>query len=101
MQNLTQGRFSLGRGRGIPPKKVPGDQSSKPQEILIPESVVSLQHTPQNFNGGQIPEHMQEWQELTSDKLYHRWLEEILLNLKRIFPQNIMQKIPLFSQRKR
>ena len=28
--------------------------------------------------------------------LYYRWLEEILLNLKMIFSQNIMQKIPVF-----
>ena len=36
----------------------------------------------------------------TSDKFILQ-IEEILLNLKIIFPQNIMQKIPVFLQRKR
>ena len=53
---------------GEPPKKVLEEQSSKPQEILIPTSEVSLKHTPQNVHGGQIAEHIQEWQKLTSAK---------------------------------
>ena len=53
---------------GEPPKKVLKDKSSKPQEILIPASEVSLKHTPKSFHGGQIAEHIQEWQKLTSDK---------------------------------
>ena len=44
------------------------DQSSRSQEILIPALKVNLKHTPKNFHGGQIAEHIQEWQKLTSDK---------------------------------
>ena len=46
-----------------------------------------------------IAEHIQEWQKLPHQiKLYCRCLEEILLNLKKIFPQDIMQEIPIFLQ---
>ena len=31
---------------------------------------------------------------------YYRWLDEIHLNLKMTFPQNIMQKVPVFHQKK-
>ena len=31
-------------------------------------SEVSLKHTPQKFHGGQIVEHIQKWQKLSSDK---------------------------------
>ena len=51
-----------------PPKNVLEDQSSKSQEILIPTSEECLKYTPKNFHGGQIAEHIQEWQKLTSDR---------------------------------
>ena len=60
---------------GESPKKVLEDQSSKLQEILIPASEVSLKYTPKIFHGGQIAEHIQEWQKLTSYKLYYRRLK--------------------------
>ena len=53
----------------LSPRKVLEDQSSKPQEILIPTSEKSLKNTPQNFHGGQIAEHIQERPKLPSDKL--------------------------------
>ena len=40
--------------------------TTKSQEILVPALEVSLKHTPKNFHGGQIAEHIQEWQKLTS-----------------------------------
>ena len=46
---------------GRPPVKVLEDQSTS-QEILIPVSEVTLKHAPQNFHGGQIAEHIQEWE---------------------------------------
>ena len=50
-------------------------------------------------NNRRIAEHIQDWQKLSHQiKLYCRCLEEILLNLKKIFPQDIMQKIPIFLQ---
>ena len=58
----------LGRGRGNLPKKVLEDNSSKSQEILISAPEVSLKHNPKYFHEGQIAEHNQEWQKLTSDK---------------------------------
>ena len=42
--------------------------TTKSQEILVPALEVSLKHTPKNFHGGQIAEHIQEWQKLTSDR---------------------------------
>ena len=51
-----------------PPKNVLEDQSSKSQEILIQTSEECLKYTPKNFHGGQIAEHIQEWQKLTSDR---------------------------------
>ena len=35
---------------------------------MIPASEVSLEHTSKNFHGGQIAEHIQEWQNITSNK---------------------------------
>ena len=35
---------------------------------ISPALEVSLKHTPKNFHGGQIAEHIQEWQKLTSDR---------------------------------
>ena len=69
MQNLALSRsYYFRSSERKPPKKVLEDQSRSSQEILIPASDVSLEHTPKNFHGGQIAEHIQEWQKITSDK---------------------------------
>ena len=69
MQNLALSRsYYFRSSEGKPAKKVLGDHSRNSQEILIPASEVSLEHTPKNFHGGQIAEHIQEWQQITFDK---------------------------------
>ena len=68
MQNLTKGSIFKVAG-GTASQKSPGRHQSKLQEILTPASEISLKHTTQNFQRGQIVEHIQAWQKLTSDKV--------------------------------
>ena len=79
--------FRLSEGKS--PKKVLEDQSSKLQEILIPASEVSLKYTPKIFHGGQIAEHIQEWQKLTSYKF--------ILQMVKVFINFFSELINLLS----
>ena len=75
MQNLAPSRsYYFRSSEGKPPKQVLEDQSRSSQEILIPASEVSLEHTSKNFHGGQIAEHIQEWQNITSNKFVLRMI---------------------------
>ena len=87
----------LGRGRGKAPKKVLEDQSSKPQEILIPTSEISLKHTPENFHGGQIAERIQEWKKLTSDKFILQMVRGDTIEFENDIPTKYNAKDPSFS----
>ena len=77
------------------------DKSSKPQEILIPASEVSLKHTPQNFHGGKIAEHIQEWQKLTTDKFMLQMVRGDTTEFENDIPTKHNAKNPSFLQWKR
>ena len=80
-----------------PPKKVLEDQSSKSQEILISAPEVSLKHTPKNFHGEQIAEHIQEWQKLTSDKFILHMVRGDTIEFENDIPMKHNAKNPSFS----
>ena len=63
--NLTQGSLFRTREEKSPQKEL--EDQSKSQEILIPASEISLKHTPQNFYGEKVAEHIQERHSLASD----------------------------------
>ena len=82
---------------GKPPKKVLENQSSKSQEILILAPEVSLIHTPKKFYGGQIAEHIQEWEKLTSDKFILQMIRGDITDFENSIPIKHNAKNPSFS----
>ena len=59
--------------------------------------MVSLKHTPETFHGGQIAEHIQEWQKLTSDKFILQMVRGDTIEFENDIPTKHNAKNPSFS----
>ena len=57
----------------------------------------SLKHTPKNFHGAQIAEHIQEWQKLTSDKFILQMVRRDTIEFENDIPIKHNAKNPSFS----
>ena len=87
-------QFFLGRGRGSLSKKVLEDQSSKSKEV-------SLKNTPKHFHRGQIAEHIQEWQKLTSEKFISQMVRGDTIEFENYIPIKYNAKKSQFFSRGR
>ena len=95
--NLTQDSLFQIEGVRAPTKK----SHSKSQEILTPASEESLNHAPQNFNGRQTAEHIEEWQKLTSCKVILQVVRRETMKFENDIPAKYNTKNPSFFQKKR
>ena len=57
----------------------------------------SIKHTPENFHGGQIAEHIQEWKKLTSDKFILQMDRGDTIEFENDIPTKHNAKDPSFS----